>query len=117
MIFALGHRIVFVVVALSASHRQAEPVRGGHIHAVEENVEPLLFGDRAPFAVDQVVARPASGARAIFSANKRRRMKASMGIHGPLNLGNRRLNGTLEIMNLGAERPASPDWSNFATRC
>ena len=61
VVVALGDRIILVIVALGARHRQAEPGRGGRVDAVEQVHEPLLFGDRAPFAVQQMIAVESAG--------------------------------------------------------
>ena len=56
VIIALGDRIKFVVVALSASDGEAQPVGGGGIDAVEESDVTLFLGDGATFAVEEVIA-------------------------------------------------------------
>ena len=54
-------RVVFVVVALSARHRQSEPRGGGRVDAIEQIDKPLLFRNRAALAVQQVVAIETAG--------------------------------------------------------
>ena len=61
VIVGLLHRVVFVIVALGAGHRQPQPRRARRVDTVEEVVEPLLFGDRAPLAVQEVIAVEAAG--------------------------------------------------------
>ena len=50
-----------MVVALRAGHRQTQPGGACCIDAIEEVVEPLLLGDRAPLAVEEMVAIEAGG--------------------------------------------------------
>ena len=52
----LGQRVVLVVMALGAGQRQAQPGGAGGVDAIKQIVEPLLLGNRAPLAVEQMVA-------------------------------------------------------------
>ena len=61
VVVVLGERVVLVIVALRAGHREPQPGGAGRVDAVEEVVEPLLLGDRAPLAIQQVVAVEATG--------------------------------------------------------
>ena len=61
VVVGLSHRIVFMVVALGAGHREAEPRRARRVDPVEEVVEPLLLGNRAALAVQKMVAIEAAG--------------------------------------------------------
>ena len=56
VVVALRDRIVFVIVALRARHRQAHPCRRRRVHAVEKIVPALLLRDRAALAVQQMIA-------------------------------------------------------------
>ena len=61
VVVGLGHRVVFMVMALGAGHCEAKPRRARRVDPVEEVVEPLLLGDRAPLAVQEMVAVEAAG--------------------------------------------------------
>ena len=55
VVVLLRDRVVFVVVALGAGDREAEPGGRGALDAVEEADVALLLGDVAAFAVEDVV--------------------------------------------------------------
>ena len=57
----LGHRIVFVIVALGAGNGQSEPVGGRDADAVEEDDETLFLGDGSSFPVVEVIAIESAG--------------------------------------------------------
>ena len=57
----LGHRIVFVIVALGAGNGQSEPVGGRDVDAVEEDDETLFLGDGSSFPVVEVIAIESAG--------------------------------------------------------
>ena len=61
VVVLLGDRVILVIVTLGARHRQAEPGRGGGVDPVEQVHEPLLLGDRAAFAVQEVIAVEPAG--------------------------------------------------------
>ena len=61
VVVLLCHRIIFVIVALGARHRQAEPGGGGGVDPVEQVHEPLFLGDRAAFPVQEMIAVESAG--------------------------------------------------------
>ena len=75
----LCHRIVFMVVALGTGHGEAKPGGARRVDPVEEVVEPLFLGDRAPLAVQEMVAVEAAGDLLIESGllSGRRRQEIS----------------------------------------
>ena len=50
-----------MIVTLSAGHRESQPRCARRIYTVEQVIEALLLGDRASFAIEQVVAIEATG--------------------------------------------------------
>ena len=54
--FLLGKRIVLVVVATGAAHRQAQPNSAGRFHAVRHVLHPPFLVNAAAFLIDSVVA-------------------------------------------------------------
>ena len=56
-----GDRIVFVVMALGAGHRQTQPGGGCRVDPIEENHIALLLGNRSTFSVEQMVAIESAG--------------------------------------------------------
>ena len=56
-----GDRIVFVVMALGAGHRQTQPGGGCRVDPIKENHIALLLGNRSTFAVEQMVAIESAG--------------------------------------------------------
>ena len=61
IIFFLGERVVFVIVAAAAVEGQAHPNGSDGFGHVEDVVDAVLFRDAAPLTIDGVIAEKAGG--------------------------------------------------------
>ena len=60
VVFFLGERIVFVIVATAAVEGESEPGRADGFGHVEDVVDAVFFGDTSSFAIDGVIAEKAA---------------------------------------------------------